>query len=137
MRKFFILLAALGLIATACGGDDSAASCEGIADDAIQVIQDVIDELDEMTDALLEAGQDKFIVGMADWHPGGDCIAAFRDPQNLAIDMLTHLDEVKALFDTVGPGGGWILSSSNSIDSGADPANVVAMGRAIGRCRYQ
>jgi hypothetical protein len=56
-------------------------------------------KLDEMTDALLETGRDKFIVGMADWHPGGDCIAAFRDPQNLAIDMLTHLDEVKALLE--------------------------------------
>jgi hypothetical protein len=51
-----------------------------------------------MTDALLEVGRGKFITGMADWHPGGDCIAAFRDPQNLAIDMLTHLDEVKALL---------------------------------------
>jgi len=56
-------------------------------------------KLDEMTDALLEVAKDKFIVGMADWHPGGDCIAAFRDPQNLAIDMLTHLDEVKVLLD--------------------------------------
>jgi hypothetical protein len=55
-------------------------------------------KLDEMTGALLEAGQDRFIVGMADWHPGGDCVAAFRDPQNLAVDMLTHLDEVKALL---------------------------------------
>jgi hypothetical protein len=55
-------------------------------------------KLHEMTDALLETGKDKFITGMTDWHPGGDAIAAFRDPQNLAIDMLTHLPEVKALL---------------------------------------
>ncbi len=55
-------------------------------------------KLHEMTDALLEAGKDKFIVGMTDWHPGGDCVAAMRDPQNMAADMIEHLDEVKALM---------------------------------------
>jgi hypothetical protein len=54
--------------------------------------------LHEATDALLEAGRDKFITGMADWHPGGDAIAAFRDPQNLAVDLITHPNEVKALL---------------------------------------
>jgi hypothetical protein len=56
-------------------------------------------KLVEMTDLLLEAGKDRFIVGMTDWHPGGDCVAALREPQNLAIDMLTHVDEVSALLD--------------------------------------
>jgi hypothetical protein len=55
-------------------------------------------KLREMTDALLAVGRSKFIVGMTDWHPGGDAIAAFRDPQNLAIDMIDHLDDVKALL---------------------------------------
>jgi hypothetical protein len=41
-------------------------------------------KLHEMTDSLLEAGRGKFITGMTDWHPGGDAIAAFRDPQRLA-----------------------------------------------------
>ena len=59
-------------------------------------------KLHEMTDLLLEAGQGKFIVGMTDWHPGGDCLAAFRDPQNLAIDMLEHVDEIRTLLDRVG-----------------------------------
>jgi hypothetical protein len=54
--------------------------------------------LHEMTDALLEIGKDRFITGMTDWHPGGDAIAALRDPQNLAIDMLTHRQEVKTLL---------------------------------------
>ena len=49
MRKFFILIAALGLIAAGCGGDSGAGSCEGVADDAIQIIQEVIDELDSMS----------------------------------------------------------------------------------------
>jgi hypothetical protein len=58
-------------------------------------------KLHEMTDALLEIGKDKFVVGMTDWHPGGDCLAALRDPQNLAADMIDHQDEVKALLDRV------------------------------------
>jgi len=55
-------------------------------------------KLHEITDALLEAGRGRFIVGMTDWHPGGDGLAALRDPQNLAVDLLTHVDEVKRLL---------------------------------------
>ena len=58
-------------------------------------------KLHEMTDRLLDIGKGKFIVGMADWHPGGDCVAALRDPKNLAMDMLTHVEEVKALLDQI------------------------------------
>jgi hypothetical protein len=52
----------------------------------------------EMTDVLLELGKGRYITGMTDWHPGGDCVAALREPQELAIDMLTHVDEVKELL---------------------------------------
>lgn len=55
-------------------------------------------KLHEMTDALLEAGRGKFIVGMTDWHSGGDAIAALRDPQRLAVDMLEHKDDVVRLL---------------------------------------
>ena len=58
-------------------------------------------KLVEMTDALLEAGKGTFYVGISDAHPGGDCIAAFRDPLNLNIDMIEHVDEVKALLRRV------------------------------------
>jgi len=58
-------------------------------------------KLEEMTGDLLEAGRGRFIVGMTDWHPGGDCLAAFRDPQNLAVDLLEHPAEVKALLEQV------------------------------------
>lgn len=49
----------------------------------------------EFTKKLLEAGRGKFIVGMTDLHPGGDHLAALRDPQNLAMDMLDDVDWVK------------------------------------------
>jgi hypothetical protein len=55
----------------------------------------------EITDALLEAAKGKFIVGYTDIHPGGDAVAAFRDPQRLCIDMIEHPAEIKALVERV------------------------------------
>lgn len=58
-------------------------------------------QLEAMTDALLDAGSGKYYVGITDLHPGGDAIAAFRDPVNLNLDMLDVEDEVKALLHRV------------------------------------
>jgi hypothetical protein len=55
----------------------------------------------EMTDALLEIGRGKFITGMSDWHSGGDCLAALRDPQNLALDLIERPAEVKAALEWI------------------------------------
>ena len=58
-------------------------------------------KLIEMTDALVEAGKGKFIVGYTDLHGGGDAIAAFRDPQELLIDTIEHPDAIKYLCDRI------------------------------------
>jgi len=58
-------------------------------------------KINELTDALLVAGQGRFYTGMTDFHPGGDAIAAFRDPVQLNYDMIEHLDDVKALLPYV------------------------------------
>ncbi len=55
----------------------------------------------EMTEALLEVGRGKFITGMPDWHPGGDALAAFRDPQRLAVDLIERPADVKRLLARV------------------------------------
>lgn len=55
-------------------------------------------KLHEMTDALLEIGKGIFITGMTDWHPGGDWLAALRDPANLAMDLILHPEEVQTLL---------------------------------------
>lgn len=49
----------------------------------------------ELTKTLLAGGKGKYYTGMTDYHPGGDCIAAWRDPQNFAIDMIENVDQVK------------------------------------------
>lgn len=58
-------------------------------------------KLIEMTDALIEAGKDRFLVGYTDLHGGGDAIAAFRDPQDLLIDTLEHPDAIRRLCDRI------------------------------------
>ena len=58
-------------------------------------------KLEEMTDAYLAAGQGRFYTGITDLHPGGDAIAAFRDPLNLNMDMLDSPEAVKRLLETV------------------------------------
>ena len=55
-------------------------------------------KIDEMTDALLAAGKGKFYTGMTDFHPGGDAVAAFRDPVQMNYDMVEALEQVKSLI---------------------------------------
>jgi len=54
-----------------------------------------------MTDAAIERGKGKFIVGYTDLHPGADGACAFRDPQRLCTDLLDYPDEVRELLRRV------------------------------------
>lgn len=58
-------------------------------------------KINEMTDIFLEMGKGKFYTGVTDIHPGGDAIAAFRDPQTMNIDMIENVDEIKSLLKYV------------------------------------
>lgn len=56
-------------------------------------------KIEELTLHALERCQGKFMVGYTDLHPGLDCVAAWRDPQQLCIDMYDSPGEVKRLAD--------------------------------------
>ena len=58
-------------------------------------------KLVELTDALLAKGKGVFYTGVTDLHPGGDAIAAFRDPEVMAVDMIDHPGEVRKLLERV------------------------------------
>lgn len=60
-------------------------------------------KLVEITDAMLELGKGKYIVGMPDWHPGGDLVAALRNPQDLSIDLIERPEQVKSLLRRLQP----------------------------------
>jgi len=51
---------------------------------------------EEFTRLLIERGRDSFIVGLTDFHPAGDHLAALRDPAELAMDLIERPDAVKA-----------------------------------------
>lgn len=56
-------------------------------------------KIEEMTYAALERCSGSYLVGYTDLHPGLDCAAAFRNPQQFCIDFLLEPDEVKRLID--------------------------------------
>lgn len=56
-------------------------------------------KLEELTDHALERCPGNFLVGYTDLHPGLDCVAAWRDPQQLCFDMIDSPDKVKVLAD--------------------------------------
>ena len=53
-------------------------------------------KLDEYARLLIERSEGRFIVGVSDFHPGGDHVAALRDPQTLATDLYDYPNEVKS-----------------------------------------
>jgi hypothetical protein len=55
-------------------------------------------KLDELTQVALERCAGKSLVGYTDLHPGVDCAAAWRDPQQLCLDMIEHPEEVDQLI---------------------------------------
>ena len=55
----------------------------------------------ELMHAGIERSKDKFIVGITDLHPGADGIAALRDPQQLALDVIDNPQAVKETLDVL------------------------------------
>jgi len=52
-KRFLVTLAVFGLVVAACGG--GTASCEDVADETIDLVQGVIDEVDQMSPEDLAA----------------------------------------------------------------------------------
>lgn len=55
--------------------------------------------LEALTELALERCAGKSLVGYTDLHPGVDCVAAWRDPQQLCLDMLENPAQVKRLIN--------------------------------------
>lgn len=54
-------------------------------------------KIEEMTRLALEKCEGSYWVGYTDLHPGGDCAAAWRDPQQFCMDLVHEPDHVKTL----------------------------------------
>ena len=55
----------------------------------------LFEKMVEFTQKLLDRGRGRFIVGLTDFHPGGDHLAALRDPERLAMDLVENPEWVK------------------------------------------
>lgn len=66
-------------------------------------------QLEKMTRILLDAGRNLFYTGISDIHPGGDAVAAFRDPMTFCFDMIEHPEEAKKMLDRVGDVYAWVF----------------------------
>lgn len=53
--------------------------------------------VEELTCHALERCSGKFLVGYTDLHPGLDCVAAWRDPQQFCLDLIDAPDKVHQL----------------------------------------
>lgn len=66
--------------------------------------------IDIMTQIALQYCQDAFIVGFTDLHPGMDCLADWRDPQELCLDFYDDPDAVPAAAEKASADFGTILN---------------------------
>jgi hypothetical protein len=55
-------------------------------------------KIDEMTELALQRGAGRCLVGYTDLHGGIDCAAAWRDPQQLCMDLIEEPDRVRGLL---------------------------------------
>lgn len=56
-------------------------------------------KINELTRCALERCQGRYLVGYTDLHPGLDCAAAWRDPQQLCLDMIDSPEQVTRLAE--------------------------------------
>ena len=63
----------------------------------LEMENEYFQKLEELTRFALERCAGKYLVGYTDLHPGLDCVAAWRDPQQLCIDMIDNPEMVKEL----------------------------------------
>ncbi|OIN98337.1 hypothetical protein AUJ66_01180 [Candidatus Desantisbacteria bacterium CG1_02_38_46] len=49
----------------------------------------------EMTERAAKIGKDKFLVGITDFHGGGDALSAIRGTENFCVDLLEYPQEIK------------------------------------------
>jgi hypothetical protein len=56
-------------------------------------------KLEDLTRHALERCKSRALVGYTDFHPGLDCVAAWRDPQQLCLDMIEAPEQVERMAE--------------------------------------
>ena len=85
-------------------------------------------KLEELTQHALECCRGKALVGYTDLHPGLDCVAAWRDPQQLCFDMIEAPEKVDQLIELAVVDFEMIYNHFNKILKEAGQLSVSWMG---------
>ena len=84
--------------------------------------------LEKLTEHALERCPGKFMVGYTDLHPGLDCVAAWRKPEQLCIDMIEHPDKVKQLAELAVKDFQWIFDHFDGMLKAENQLSVSWLG---------
>lgn len=85
-------------------------------------------KIEEMTSAALERCRGKYMVGYTDLHPGLDCAAAFRDPQQLCLDFIMDPEPLKKLIEISSRDFQTVFNHFDSILKAHNQLSVAWMG---------
>ena len=85
-------------------------------------------KIEEITRLALEKCDGSYWVGYTDLHPGGDCAAAWRDPQSLCMDLITSPKEVKTLTKKASDDFVMIFNYYDKLLKSHDQPSVTWMG---------
>jgi hypothetical protein len=85
-------------------------------------------KLEQLTQYALERCPGKFLVGYSDLHPGLDCVAAWRDPQQLCYDLVDSPEQVKRLAEKAVADFEWIYQHFDRMLKSAGQLSASWMG---------
>lgn len=85
-------------------------------------------KLEELTAYALERCHGQFLVGYTDLHPGLDCVAAWRDPQQLCFDLIEYPDRVRQLAQLAIADFHWIFDHFDAMLKAAKQPSSCWMG---------
>lgn len=85
-------------------------------------------KIEELTYLAIEKCNGNYLVGYTDLHPGLDCVAAWRDPQQLCIDLLLNPDEIHDLVALATTGFNPVFNHFDNILKQNNHLSVTWMG---------
>lgn len=86
------------------------------------------EKIEELTEHALERCSGKALVGYTDLHPGLDCAAAWRDPQQLCFDMIEAPEQVERLLQIATADFEMIYDHFDAMLKGAGQLSVSWLG---------
>ncbi|MEN8255025.1 MAG: hypothetical protein ABFR33_06100 [Verrucomicrobiota bacterium] len=89
---------------------------------------DYFRKIEEMTALAIERCEGRYWVGYTDLHPGVDCLAAWRDPQELCMDLVLNPEEVENILPLTIRDFEWVFNHFGRMMKAAGHPSITWMG---------